>query len=494
MALSFETVIGLEVHVQLATGTKLFCPCPTDYIGREPNTLVCPVCLGLPGTLPSLNVKAVQLGVKVALALGCSVSRVSRFDRKHYFYPDLPKAFQVSQLGLPLALGGAMPVSVGDLKKTIGITRLHLEEDAGKQVHGTADGRLSGSSFHRVDYNRAGIPLAEIVSEPDMSTPLEAREYVLSLRRLVRYLGASDGDMESGSLRVDVNVSQKCSDGRWGGRVEIKNVNSVRAMERALEFEISRQREILLAGGRVKRETRHWDDLRGVTRATRGKEEAQDYRYFPEPDLPPLVIDDGLVRAMEGELPELPWEKRERFQVEWGLSPEDSATLSERLDLAEFLEETVRHGASRESAANWVKTDVLRILNETRLEADRLPFTPRSLGALLMKVDEGSLSNTAARDVLEFMRRDGLGVEEAMQKAGAVPGGVKGDQLAEVVRGILAAHPEEAGLVLSGADPSGKKRKYLQGLVMREIRGQAPPGDVSAAIDEALDQSRGPKV
>jgi aspartyl-tRNA(Asn)/glutamyl-tRNA(Gln) amidotransferase subunit B len=264
-------------------------------------------------------------------------------------------------------------------------------------------------------------------------------------------------------------------------------------MERALEFEISRQREILLAGGRVKRETRHWDDSKGVTRATRGKEEAQDYRYFPEPDLPPLVIDDDLVRTMEGELPELPWEKRERFQSEWGLSPEDSTTLSERLDLAEFLEDTVRHGASRESAANWVKTDVLRILNETRLEAGELPFTPQSLGTLLMKVDEGSLSTTAARDVLEIMGRDGLGVEEAMQKAGAVPGGIKGDLLTGVVRRILAANPEEAGLVLSGADPSGKKRKYLQGLVMREIRGQALLEDVSAAMDEVLNQSKGPK-
>ncbi|KUK85621.1 MAG: Aspartyl/glutamyl-tRNA(Asn/Gln) amidotransferase subunit B, partial [Synergistales bacterium 58_81] len=238
MTPSFETVIGLEVHVQLATVTKLFCSCPTDYIGSEPNTHVCPVCLGLPGTLPSLNGRSVELGVKTALALGCSISRLSRFHRKNYFYPDLPKAFQISQYDLPLAVGGSMPVFVGGEKKFIGITRLHLEEDAGKLVHVTADGRLSGRSFSNVDYNRAGVPLAEIVSEPDMRSPEEAREYVLTLRRLVRYLGVSDGDMESGSLRVDANISQKCSDGRWGGRVEIKNVNSVRAMERALEFEI----------------------------------------------------------------------------------------------------------------------------------------------------------------------------------------------------------------------------------------------------------------
>ncbi len=491
MALTFETVIGLEVHVQLSTNSKLFCPCPTDYIGREPNTFVCPVCLGLPGSLPSLNARAVQLGVKIALALGCCVSRVSRFDRKHYFYPDLPKAFQVSQLGLPLAEKGAMPIFLGGLKKTVGITRLHLEEDAGKLLHGTPDGRLSGTSFTRVDYNRAGIPLAEVVSEPDMSTPMEAREYVLSLRRIVRYLGASDGDMESGSLRVDVNVSQKCSDGRVGGRVEVKNVNSVRAMERALEYEISRQREVLLSGGQVYRETRHWDDSNGVTRGTRGKEEAQDYRYFPEPDLPPLVIDDSFIRAVEKDLPELPWEKRERFQAEWGLSSEDASTLSERLDLAEFLEGTVAHGASRGSAANWVKTEVLRILNETGLETEALPFTPRSLGALLAKVDEGSLSNTAARGVLEIMGHEGLGLEEAMRKAGIVPGGVKGDLLTEAVRGVLEGHPEETALVLSGSGSSGKKRKYLQGLVMREIRGQAPVGDVSAAIDRELDRMKG---
>lgn len=490
MTPSFETIIGLEVHVQLATVTKLFCSCPTDYIGSEPNTHVCPVCLGLPGTLPSLNGRSVELGVKTALALGCSISRISRFHRKNYFYPDLPKAFQISQYDLPLAVGGSMPVFVGGEKKFIGITRLHLEEDAGKLVHVTADGRLSGRSFSNVDYNRAGVPLAEIVSEPDMRSPEEAREYVLTLRRLVRYLGVSDGDMESGSLRVDANISQKCSDGRWGGRVEIKNVNSVRAMERALEFEITRQRGIMLSGGTVVQETRHWDDSAGLTRSSRGKEEAHDYRYFPEPDLPPVTVDDSLVRAIAESLPEFPWVKRERFELEWGLSSEDAAVLSERLDLAEFLENTVAFGAGRDTAANWIKTDILRIMNETGMDARGLPFTPQVLGELLGEVDRSSLSNTAARDVLEVMYRKGLGIQEAMKEAGVVPGGVTGDLLAKAVRKVLDANREETALVLSGADPSGKKRKFIQGLVMREIRGQASVGEVSAVIDEVLRQMR----
>ncbi len=491
MARPYETVIGLEVHVQLATETKLFCSCPTSYIGKEPNSMVCPVCLGLPGTLPWLNGRAVELGIRAALAMGCSINVTSRFHRKNYFYPDLPKAFQISQYDLPLALRGSIPIYVGGIKKTIGITRLHLEEDAGKLVHGTSDGRLSGTSFSLVDYNRAGIPLAEIVSDPDLSSPEEAREYVLSIRRLVRYLGVSDGDMESGSLRVDANISQKCPDGRWGNRVEIKNLNSVRAMERALEYETIRQREVLGCGGALIQETRHWDDLEGVTRSTRGKEEAHDYRYFPEPDIPTIVVDETLVRKLEKELPELPWIKRERFEMEWGLDPLDSAALSERLDIAEFLEKTVAAGAERVISANWVRTDVMRILKETGLKADELPFAPEALGELLASVSKGLLSNTAARDVLDQMNRKGLDVADAMKAAGVASGSLSRSALEGVVRKVLEGNPVEAGMVISGGDPSGKKRKFLQGLVMREIRGQAPVDEVSSMIEKILDEMKG---
>jgi aspartyl-tRNA(Asn)/glutamyl-tRNA(Gln) amidotransferase subunit B len=312
MNLSFETVIGLEVHVQLSTESKLFCLCPTAYIGVAPNTNICPLCLGLPGSLPTLNRRAIELGIRAALALNCSVNSMTKFHRKNYFYPDLPKAYQISQYDIPLAVSGSMPVNVGGEVKNVGITRLHLEEDAGKLVHSTVDGRLSGASFSLVDYNRSGIPLAEIVSEPELSSPEEAREYVIMLRRLVRYLGVSDGDMESGSLRVDGNISQKCSDGRWGSRVEIKNLNSLRSLERALEFEIARQRRLLLDGEVIVQETRHWDDGAGVTCSSRGKEEAHDYRYFPEPDLPPVRIDGTLVESIRNSLPELPWDKRDR--------------------------------------------------------------------------------------------------------------------------------------------------------------------------------------
>lgn len=486
MPLSFETVIGLEVHVQLATESKLFCSCPTAYIGVEPNTNVCPVCLGLPGSLPTLNRKAVELGVKAGLALGCSIQERTRFHRKNYFYPDLPKAFQVSQYDVPLAVSGSMQIFPEGKEKRINITRLHLEEDAGKLVHETADGRLSGAAFSLVDYNRAGVPLAEIVSEPELSSPEEAREYVLMIRRLVRYLEVSDGEMESGSLRVDANISQKCSDGRWGNRVEIKNVNSISAMERALEYEILRQRELLLKGEDIVQETRHWDDGTGVTRSSRGKEEAHDYRYFPEPDLPQVIVERSLVESIRQSLPELPWEKRERFVSEWGLNPADSAALSENPDVAGYIEGVVATGVDPQLAANWVRTVILRILNESGLSAKEISVRPEGLSSLLVRVQKGAVSTTAARDVLDIMLRDGLAVEEAMKKAGIQAGGVSGDSLLGVVTKILDDNAAETALLLSGQDISGKKRKFLQGLVMREIRGQAPPDEVSAMIDRVL--------
>ncbi len=491
MPLSFETVIGLEVHVQLATASKLFCSCPSAYIGTEPNTNVCPACLGLPGSLPALNRRAVELGVKAALALGCFIPEKTRFHRKNYFYPDLPKAFQVSQYDVPLAVSGSMTIFTEEKEKRINITRLHLEEDAGKLVHETADGRLSGAAFSLVDYNRAGVPLAEIVSEPELSSPDEAREYVLMIRRLVRYLEVSDGDMESGSLRVDANISQKCSDGRWGNRVEIKNVNSIRAMERALEYETLRQRALLLKGEEIIQETRHWDDGAGVTRSSRGKEEAHDYRYFPEPDLPQIIVERSIVEKIRENLPELPWKKRERFAREWGLSLADSVSLSENPDVAGYLEKIVASGVDPQLSANWVKTVVLRVINESGLSAKELPVGPEELASLLVHVQKGSISTTAARDVLDIMLRDGLAAEDAMKKAGVSAGGVSNDSLLGVVERILGDNIAETALLLSGEDASGKKRKFLLGLVMREIRGQASPEDVSAMIDRVLGGMRG---
>lgn len=490
MPLSFETVIGLEVHVQLETESKLFCSCPTVYIGTEPNTNVCPACLGLPGSLPTLNKRAVELGVKAGLALGCSIPERTRFHRKNYFYPDLPKAFQVSQYDVPLAVSGSITIFAEGKEKRINITRLHLEEDAGKLVHETTDGRISGAAFSLVDYNRAGVPLAEIVSEPELSSPDEAREYVLMIRRLVRHLDVSDGDMESGSLRVDANISQKCSDGRWGNRVEIKNVNSIRAMERALEYETLRQRTLLLKGEGIVQETRHWDDGAGVTRSSRGKEEAHDYRYFPEPDLPQIEIERSLVENIRKSLPELPWKKRERFTREWGLSPVDSASLSENHDVAGYFERTVASGVDPQLAANWVKTIILRVINESGMSAKDLPVGPEGLASLLALVQKNAISTTAARDVLDIMLRDGLAVEEAMKKAGVTAGGVSEDSLFGIVKRILGDNSAETALLLSGEDVSGKKRKFLQGLVMREIRGQAPLEDVSAMIDRILEEMK----
>ncbi|GHS87284.1 aspartyl/glutamyl-tRNA(Asn/Gln) amidotransferase subunit B [Synergistales bacterium] len=484
MPLTFTPVIGIEIHIQLKTKSKVFCKCGTDYANDPPNSHVCPVCMGLPGSLPVLNRAVVQQGMLAGLALNCRILPTTFFFRKSYYYPDLPKGFQVTQSDLPIAAEGWLEIhdDAGKPKK-IRINRLHLEEDVGKLHHSTTDGRLEGASTSFVDYNRSGLPLAEIVSEPDVSSAREAVEYVTSLRRRVRYSGASDVDLEKGMMRFDANVSVKCSDGRWGKRAEVKNMNSFRALERAIEYEIKRQSKILEDGGEVLQETRHWNDTKGVTTGMRVKE---FYRKFiVEPDLPPLVVSSSWVEETRARLPEMPVERAERYEKEMGLSETDAAVLTDSIDVARYFEAVVASGANPQRAGNWVRTEVLRFINEKQISVDDLAVKPASLAELLSRVESGKLSTTQAKGVFEGML-EGLSIEDAIKKTGAVEGGVGADALTALVKSTLAANADVVEEIKSGKDTKGKKIKFLQGLIMREAKGQAKPDEVEAAIEAAL--------
>lgn len=481
-----RTVIGLEVHVQLSTKSKMFCSCSTDYIGAVPNTHVCPVCLGLPGTLPVLNRKVIEFAMRAAVALGSEIAERTWFHRKNYFYPDLPKAYQISQYDIPLARGGSLLITAEGGSRRIGITRLHLEEDAGKLVHEAKDGRLSGATYSLVDYNRAGVPLVEIVSEPDLSSPAEARDYVIRLRQLVRYLEISDGDMESGSLRVDANISRTFPDGSLGSKVEVKNMNSLSALEKALAFEEDRQDEILRSGGSIIQETRHWDDSTGRTLSSRSKEEAHDYRYFPEPDLRSVTISREQVLDVLGGLPELPWQKEARFVERYLLSPEETGLLTSRKDLAEYFEATLEAGANPARTANWFKTEILRLVKDEDFDP-AAPGVPASdLAGLLKALDGGVLSNTAAKDAWKKMMIDGCSPAEAMEDLGFAEGGIGGGRLLGIVESILEKQQEVVEEIRCGKDLKGKKLKFLVGLVMRETRGQADPSEVRDTLERKL--------
>jgi len=482
--LTFTPVIGIEIHIQLRTKSKIFCTCSTDYTNDEPNSHICPVCMGLPGSMPVLNKAVVHQGMLAGMALNCSTVSPTLFFRKSYYYPDLPKGFQVTQSDLPIASSGWLDVKDdAGAPKRIRINRLHLEEDVGKLHHSASDGRLEGAETSWVDYNRSGLPLAEIVSEPDISSAREAVEYVTSLRRRVRYAGASDVDLEKGMMRFDANVSVKCSDGRWGRKVEVKNMNSFRALERAIEFEIKRQTKVLKDGGEVLQETRHWNDVKGITRASRMKE---FYRKFiVEPDLPPMVVAPEWVDRVRAALPEMPEQKAARYAKELGLTEVDAAVLTDSLDVANYFEACVAAGANPVRAGNWTRTEILRVMSERRIDATELPVKPAALAELLRLVEDGKLSTTLAKSVFDAML-EGLSIEEAMKKSGVAEGGVASDALAKLVRGTLDANPDVIDEIKSGKDAKGKKIKFLQGLIMRETKGQARPDEVIAAIEEAL--------
>ena len=492
MTVKFSPVIGLEIHVQLSTATKMFCSCSADSFGAPPNSHICPGCLGLPGSLPTLNKGAVELGVKAAMALSCRVRNRSVFHRKHYFYADLPKAYQISQHDLPLAEDGHIFITGAEgSRKKIRINRLHLEEDAGKLVHSAADGRLKGAEYSMVDYNRGGMALAEIVSEPDLASPAEAREYASRIRQIVRYVEVSDGDMEKGSLRVDANISVKMIDEEtgglvaWSSRSEVKNLNSLRSLERALEYEVQRHKEALSGGDTLTRETRHWNDGEGVTSSMRSKEEALDYRLFPDPDIPPLVVSEELLGAAKAALPEAPWIKEERYREELGLSEGDGILMAESLPVATYFERSVAAGASPVRAANWIRTEVFRVMNEHSLSIEDFPVGPIALGGLVGLIDQGKLSNTVAKEVFASMAK-GSSMDEAIAEAGASPGGLTPEDVDEAVDRVIGANSDAAEFVRSGKDQKGKKVKFLTGLVMKETRGQADPSFVLKKVEERL--------
>jgi aspartyl-tRNA(Asn)/glutamyl-tRNA(Gln) amidotransferase subunit B len=482
----YEAVIGLEVHVQLLTETKMFCRCPNRF-GAPPNTLICPVCLGYPGTLPVPNRHAVDLAAKLALALGCAVHEQSIFARKSYFYPDLPKGYQISQFDRPLAEDGLLPLTQHG--RGVRIERLHLEEDAGKLLHeAPGGGAIPGQSL--VDYNRCGVPLVEIVSRPDLSTAAEAQDYLQTLHQLLLYTETSDGNMEEGSLRCDANVSvRRRGETRLGTKSEVKNVNSFRNVGRAIEVEIGRQTGLLESGGRVAQETRSFDAMAGVTRLLRTKEEAHDYRYFPEPDLPPLVVTGERLSALRGALPELPWQRRARFIEQYGLPPADALVLTGVRELADYYEAAAALSANPKGIANWVMTEVLRELKERKAEvAAALP--PARLAALVGLVDAGKLSSSAAKEVFAAVWASGEEPGAAMERLGL---GQVSDpsQIEAWVEEVVRDHPAQVAQYRAGR---AQLLGFLVGQVMKCSGGRAEPKSVQQLLRQALERETATSV
>ena len=472
-----ETVIGLEVHVQLATASKMFCACAVSF-GAPPNTLTCPVCLGLPGSLPVLNRRAVELGIRTALALGCRLHPESQFHRKNYYYPDLPKNYQISQYEYkghpPLATGGALSVPLGGEARAVSIRRVHLEEDTGKLVHAGA--------ASLVDYNRSGTPLMEVVTEPDLRSPLEARLFLVHLRSVLQFAEVTSGRLEEGTVRCDANLSLRLPGQPYGTRTEVKNMNSLRSVERALRFEEARQREIRARGQAVVQETRHWDEDRQVTFSSREKEEAQDYRYFPEPDLVPLAVDPGWIDRVRAELPELPAARRRRYIEVFELPEHDATVLTTTRAMAEFFEQTARLFPRPKVISNWLIGDVAAYLNAAGREMDDVPVRPESLAGLLRLIDAGILSGRSAKEVLEEMLRTGRAADAIVADRGLNQISDEG-MLTAVVQEVIAEHPGPVRDVRAGKDQAVT---FLVGQVMKKTRGRANPAVVHRLMRERL--------
>lgn len=474
--MEYEAVIGLEVHAQLLTESKIFCGCSTKF-GAPPNTHTCPVCLGMPGQLPVLNQKVVEYAVRAGLATGCAIAERSVWARKNYFYPDLPKGYQISQYELPIAEHGALEVQTDGRTARIGITRIHMEEDAGKLVH---DPALPKSY---VDFNRTGTPLIEIVSEPDIRSPEEAAQYLKTLRDILVYLEICDGNMEEGSFRCDANVSLRpAGEQTLGTRTELKNMNSFRNVARALDYEIRRQRIVLEQGEEVVQETRLWDDGAAKSISMRGKEEAHDYRYFPDPDLPPLVIDPAWVERIRDELPELPRAKRERFQREYGLSEQDAGVLAASRATADYFEAAASQGAPAKAAANWVMGELTGKLNAAGLAVADSPVDAPALAELLKLIDSGELSGKMGKEVFAEMFSAGKSAAQVVEEKGLKQVSDSGE-LEAVLQKIFDAHPEE-----TAAFRGGKKKLmgFFVGQVMKETRGQANPKLVNELVQKML--------
>lgn len=472
--MNWDVVIGLETHVELATRSKIFCGCSTAF-GAPPNTLCCPVCLGLPGSLPALNAQAVELALKAALALNCTVTPVSRFDRKNYFYPDLPKAYQISQLYAPLARNGYVELPAG---RRVGIHEMHLEEDAGKLLH--RDNRTA------IDYNRCGVPLIEIVTAPDLASGDEAVAYLEQLRSILQYLGVSDCRMEQGSLRCDVNLSVRpAGSSELGTRTELKNLGSLRAVRLACEYEAQRQIAILESGGQVRCQTCRWDEDERRTVPMRDKEQVGDYRYFPDPDLPPLVVEGEHLDRLCSEQPELPQEKCARYARDWQLGEYDCSVLTSKKPLAEFFEQTVALGAPPKQAANWIMGQVLRRLSADGLEVEEMPMTAQSLADIIRLVADGTINRNTAVEVFDAVFTGGDPIEYV--RTHHLEQTSDTEQIATVVEEVLAQNPKSVEDWLSGKE---KAAGFLVGQAMRTLGGKAPPALVTDVVRQLLERKK----
>lgn len=476
----YEPVIGLEVHAQLLTKSKMFCACRADYSGAPPNTLVCPVCLGMPGVLPVINEQAVEFAAMTALALHCTVQQSNVFARKSYFYPDLPKNYQISQYDLPLSRDGWLLAETKGGPVRIGVRRVHLEEDTAKLTHVEA----GGEAYSLIDFNRSGMPLMEIVSEPDMHSIDQVQGYITKLRTILRYLGVSSGDMEKGAMRFEANISLRpLGSTVLGNRVEVKNLNSFRAVLRSVEYEIGRQAVILDKGGRIEQETMGWDDIKNVTITQRGKEEAHDYRYFPEPDLPPLELRSEWVDSIRLRLPELPDEKRQRYMAEYGLSAYDAALLATEKETGDYFDACITGKPQRAKAvANWIVGEMFRLMNETNTELGQVKITPAALNELIDLIDAGTISTTMAKDVFAEMFAGGKSPKDIVAARGLTQISDTSAIQAAIARAIQA-NPQAV------ADYRGGKEtaiRFLVGQVMKETKGRANPALVNQMLMDTL--------
>jgi len=465
---SYEAVIGLEIHAQLRTATKIFCGCSTTF-GAPPNSEVCPVCLGQPGALPVLNRQAVDYAVMAALALGCDVQRESIFARKNYFYPDLPKGYQISQYERPLALGGGVHLAADGQPRVIRLTRIHMEEDAGKSLH---EGFYDSDRRTYLDFNRSGVPLIEIVSEPDLRSAAEAAQFFSRLRSILVWIGVNDGNMEEGSLRCDANVSVRpVGQQRFGTKAEVKNVNSFRYLQKAIEYEIERQIDVLEGGGTVVQETRLWDSSTGRTTSMRSKEEAHDYRYFPEPDLPPLVVEAARVDAVRGTMPELPEARRQRFVAAYAIPEYDAGVLTQSAALADYFEAAARGSGNPKAASNWVMGELLRTMKERDVDVAQVPVTPEALAGLIQLVDRGTISTSVAKDVFAKMYASGGSAEAIVQAEGLAQTSDESALLA-IVQDVVASNPDAIAQVRAGRNNAFG---FLVGQAMKASKGKGNP-------------------
>lgn len=476
----YITVIGLEVHAELKTKTKAFCACSTEF-GGAPNTHVCPVCLGMPGALPVMNRQMVDFAIKAGLALNCDIQKFNKFDRKNYFYPDLAKNYQISQLYRPICLGGYIDVNVDGEDKRIGITRIHMEEDAGKLVHSGSS--ISTSDSSAVDYNRAGVPLIEIVSEPDMRSAAEARAYMENLKAILEYTEVCDCKMQEGSLRCDANVSiMPVGAKEFGTRAEIKNLNSFRSLERAINYEVARQQEILEDGGHVVQETRTWDENNGVTLSMRSKEEAHDYRYFPEPDLVPVELDDAWIDRVRATIPELPAERQARIMEQFGLSAADAHQIVSTKAMAEYFDAAVKTAKDGKGVANWLLGDVSAYMNAEGLTITEFIVTPENLAELTNLLKDGVINSKAGKQVFAEMVKDNKSAKALVKELGLEQVSDTG-AIEAMVDAVIAANPQSVADFKAGKE---KAIGFLTGQVMKQSRGKANPPMVQQMLREKL--------